>query len=86
MKSENSVKDTGLIRTRNQEKVGYIEIHRPDKANAYNQALLDELVSSLDQMENDKDIYTLIITGSGTRSFCAGADLNECRTKITAMP
>jgi len=73
--------NTGLIRTRKDETVGFIEIHRPEKANAYNQALLDELASSLDQMETDRDICTLVISGSGTRSFCAGADLDEMKKK-----
>jgi len=67
----------GLIQTRKQETVGYIEINRPEKANAYNQELLDELASSLDQMETDRDINTLVISGAGTSSFCAGADLDE---------
>lgn len=77
MSDNDSVKAFRLIRTWTQETVGYIEIHRPDKANAYNQALLNELGHALDQMEADKSVITLVISGAGERSFCAGADLDE---------
>ncbi len=71
----------GLIQTRKQETVGYIEINRPEKANAYNQAVLDELESALGRMEADKDVAVLVISGAGERSFCAGADLDEMQLK-----
>jgi enoyl-CoA hydratase len=71
----------GLIRTWKKEMVGYLEIHRPEKANAYNQALLLELARFLDQMEGDNAIRSLIIHGTGDRSFCAGADLEEMQIK-----
>jgi enoyl-CoA hydratase len=71
----------GLIRTWKKGMVGYLEIHRPEKANAYNQALLLELARSLDQMEGDNTVRSLIIHGAGNRSFCAGADLEEMQIK-----
>ncbi len=73
--------NTGLVRTSKKQSVGYIELNRPEKANAYNQALLNELASALNDMETDTDIATLIITGAGERSFCAGADLDEMQKK-----
>jgi enoyl-CoA hydratase/carnithine racemase len=73
--------DPGLIRTWKQGMVGYLEIHRPEKANAYNQALLLELAHSLDQMEDDQTVRALVVCGAGNRSFCAGADLEEMQTK-----
>ena len=77
MNDSDAAKNLRLIRTWTQATVGYIEIHRPDKANAYNQALLKELGHALDQMEADKSVITLVISGAGERSFCAGADLDE---------
>jgi enoyl-CoA hydratase len=74
-------RNAGLIRTWKQGIVGYVEIHRPDKANAYNQALLQELACALDQMEGDNTVRCLIIYGAGNRSFCAGADLEEMQIK-----
>jgi enoyl-CoA hydratase len=71
----------GLIQTRKQERVGYIEINRPEKANAYNQEVLDELESALGRMEADQDVSVLVMSGAGERSFCAGADLDEMKLK-----
>lgn len=71
----------GLVRTRKQETVGYIELNRPEKANAYNQAVLTELESALEEMTADRDIAVLVFSGAGGRSFCAGADLDEMQTK-----
>jgi enoyl-CoA hydratase len=73
--------NSGLIRTSKKGIVGYLEIHRPEKANAYNDALLKDLSSALVQMEADREVRTLIITGAGNRSFCAGADLKEMQIK-----
>jgi enoyl-CoA hydratase len=73
--------NSGLIRTSKKGIVGYLEIHRPEKANAYNDALLNDLSSALVQMEADREVRTLIITGAGNRSFCAGADLKEMQIK-----
>ena len=73
--------NSDLIRPSKRGIVGYLEIHRPEKANAYNQALLLELARSLDQMEGDRTVRTLVIYGAGNRSFCAGADLEEMQIK-----
>lgn len=70
-----------LLRTWKNETVGVIEINRPEKANSYNHAVLVQLESILTHIENDTQIFTIIITGSGRRSFCAGADLNEMKEK-----
>lgn len=75
------VKNKNFLRTWIRKTVGYIEIHRPEKANAYNHVLLNEFAYALNQMEIDKKICTLVITGAGIRSFCAGADLDERKKK-----
>jgi len=81
MEDDDRGRSLGLIRTWKEGRVGYLEIHRPEKANAYNQALLLELARSLDQMEGDRTVRTLVIYGAGNRSFCAGADLEEMQIK-----
>ncbi len=52
-------------------------IHRPDKLNALNKEVFDDLKSLIDVLETDKTARALIITGSGEKSFCVGADLKE---------
>ena len=54
-----------------------ITINRPDKLNALNKAVFDELNSVLDEVYANKAIRSVIITGAGPRSFIAGADISE---------
>lgn len=54
-----------------------VTINRPDKLNALNKQTIEELHEILVDAENDKAIRALIITGSGTKAFVAGADIAE---------
>ena len=56
--------------------VGLITINRPEVLNALNLQVLKELDTMLDEVEGNKDIYVLVITGAG-RAFVAGADIGE---------
>ncbi len=73
--------DSGLLRAWKQGTIGYIQLHRPEKANAYNESLLDNFSSTLPLIESDDSIRVIVICGAGNRSFCAGADLEEMQTK-----
>jgi enoyl-CoA hydratase/carnithine racemase len=55
--------------------VGTVTLHRPDKLNALNTVMLEELLAVLDQADADDAVRALIVTGAG-RAFCAGADLS----------
>ena len=52
-------------------------LNRPDKLNALNKEVFDELKSLVDLMEVDKTARALILTGAGDKAFCVGADLKE---------
>ena len=54
-----------------------ITINRPDKLNALNKTVLDELNSVLDEIETNPEIKSVIITGAGLKAFVAGADISE---------
>lgn len=54
-----------------------ITINRPDKLNALNKTVFDELNLVLDQVYSDDNIKSVIITGSGNKAFVAGADIQE---------
>lgn len=54
-----------------------VSLHRPHVLNALNRALLEELNQVLDWLENQKRFRVLIITGTGEKSFSAGADIEE---------
>lgn len=59
------------------DKVGTILLNRPEKSNAINLTLLESFYNILKKVEGDKNVRVLIITGSGNKIFCAGADLKE---------
>lgn len=54
-----------------------ITINRPDKLNALNQTVMDELATAVDEVYNNNSIKAAIITGSGQKAFVAGADIGE---------
>ena len=54
-----------------------VTINRPDKLNALNKTVFDELNLVLDEIVNNKEIRSVIITGAGPKAFIAGADITE---------
>ncbi|NFE96355.1 short-chain-enoyl-CoA hydratase [Clostridium botulinum] len=65
------------------EKSGIAEviINRAKALNALNTATLQELGQVINEISGRKDIYTVIITGAGEKSFVAGADITEMKEK-----
>ena len=54
-----------------------ITINRPDKMNALNKDVIADLGKALDEVYNNDEIKTAIITGAGEKAFVAGADISE---------
>lgn len=54
-----------------------ITINRPEKLNALNKTVLDELEQAIQMVYDDKKIKAVIITGQGSKAFVAGADISE---------
>ncbi|MCK9276376.1 MAG: crotonase/enoyl-CoA hydratase family protein [Syntrophales bacterium] len=59
-----------------QDNVATITLNRPDKLNAVNDGMLNELIEAFDQADKDDEVRAIIVTGAG-RAFCAGADLAD---------
>jgi len=57
--------------------VAVLTINRPDKLNALNKRVHSEGVAALDELRRDDSVRVLVITGSGEKSFIAGADISE---------
>jgi enoyl-CoA hydratase len=57
--------------------VALVTIDRPDVLNALSFDLLDELVAILERLDDDPGCRAIVLTGSGTRAFAAGADIRE---------
>ncbi len=51
-----------------------LTLSRPDRLNALNVQMLEELLRALDEIDADDGVRAVIVTGAG-RAFCAGADL-----------
>ena len=52
-----------------------ITLHRPERMNAFTDVMMREVIDAFDQVDADDDVRVVIVTGSGDRAFCAGADL-----------
>jgi enoyl-CoA hydratase len=57
--------------------IATITVNRPDKMNALNKTVIDELSTALDEVYTNSEIKTVIITGAGPKAFVAGADITE---------
>lgn len=66
---------TLLVSTENN--ICIITINRPDKLNALNKTVIEELSAALDEVYNNSEIKSTIITGAGPKAFVAGADISE---------
>jgi 2-(1,2-epoxy-1,2-dihydrophenyl)acetyl-CoA isomerase len=58
------------------DRVATITLHRPDRLNAFDEAMHAQLAQALDRIELDRAIRAVLLTGAG-RAFCAGQDLAE---------
>jgi enoyl-CoA hydratase len=59
------------------EGIATITFNRPEVLNALNETSLNEFSHAMDGIAEDEDIRVLILTGSGEKSFIAGADITE---------
>lgn len=57
--------------------VARITINRPDKLNAFRTETLLEMTKAIEDVELDRTIGVLVLTGAGTRAFCVGGDAGE---------
>jgi enoyl-CoA hydratase len=72
-----------IVLTRQEGRVGIIQLNRPKQLNALSDALMDALGAALLKMDADDGIGCIILTGSA-KAFAAGADIAEMRDKTFA--
>jgi len=63
-----------------EEQIAIITFNRPEVLNALNEVSLIEFSHAVDNVAENEDIRVLILTGSGNKSFVAGADIKEFLT------
>ena len=56
--------------------VGIVTMNRPETLNALSSAVFADLLKAFDVVENDEEIYVVVVTGAGDKSFVAGADIS----------
>lgn len=67
------------IEVERQESLVRLSINRPAVRNALNTETVQELIQAFRQWGQDPSVHAIILTGTGDKAFCAGADLNEVR-------
>jgi 2-(1,2-epoxy-1,2-dihydrophenyl)acetyl-CoA isomerase len=60
------------------EHIATLTLNRPERRNALNDVMQDEIGDAIEEVENDDALRVLIVTGAG-RVFCAGGDLEQLR-------
>ena len=58
-----------------QDRIGVLTINRPKALNALNKDTLLDIKAAVEMVAQDPEIDVLVITGSGDKSFVAGADI-----------
>ena len=59
------------------DRVATVTINRPEAMNALDPETLQALSEVWSEVRDNPDIWVAIVTGTGDRSFCAGADLKK---------
>lgn len=62
-------------------RVAQLTLNRPEKRNAFNAAMRDEIGAALAHVRADRDIGVLIVAGAGN-TFCAGGDISEMKIGV----
>jgi enoyl-CoA hydratase len=57
--------------------VAIVTLNRPDKLNALNDAVMDELDAAFAELASDAEVRGVVLTGAGEKAFAAGADIGE---------
>jgi enoyl-CoA hydratase/carnithine racemase len=70
------------IKLEKKQHTALIILDRPDKLNAINSVMLQELSEAIDNLEEDANVRCVVIAGEGEKAFSAGADLTELQ-KLT---
>ncbi len=69
--------DNQVVITKSERGIVTLTLNRPEAANAFSLQLLQEFSDILNEIQFDRSVRCVIITGAGEKVFCAGADLKE---------
>ena len=72
--------DEKVLLTEERDGIAILTLNRAEVMNSFNFALLHALKKQIEALKFNTNIRVIIITGSGQKAFCAGADLKERTT------
>ena len=58
--------------------IAKVTLNRPERLNAINERMFDELNAALEEIGSDSDVRVMVLTGAG-RAFCASVDIKDMR-------
>jgi len=65
------------IKTESRDQTGWIILAREERRNALNPRMVQELNEALAALDNDQNLISIVLTGSGSKAFCAGMDIGD---------
>ena len=68
--------DFGTVLYESSGRVATITLSRPERFNAINETMPEEIASAFDYASKDDSVHVVVLTGAG-RGFCGGYDLKE---------
>ena len=75
--------DYSLIELQVAQGIATLTLNRPDKRNAFSDAMRSEFIHALESVTADKAIRALVLTGAG-KGFCAGGDISGMQKRLSA--
>jgi enoyl-CoA hydratase/3-hydroxyacyl-CoA dehydrogenase len=70
-------KEYKTIRVQIDRSVAYVTLNRPQRLNAINAEMREELPRALSELGRDPDVRVIVLRGEGGKAFSAGADITE---------
>ncbi len=73
------------IVTETKGKTGTITLSREERRNAISPTMLVELLDALNKYDDERKITVIVLTGAGSKAFCAGADFGEAMSPSASL-
>nr|WP_287377172.1 enoyl-CoA hydratase-related protein [Candidatus Microthrix sp.] len=66
--------------------VATLTLNRPDRYNAFDATMLEELPPAWARLRDDGDVRAVVLTGAGDAAFCTGIDRTRCPPVMASTP